>query len=93
VCRLGYLPVVDIRSSRRIVAAVYEIVEARFTQRSAAPMSTRYSEVIEANGQEWFFMLSPRLRHYSEGWVEERIAAVIGMFSLPVAPNSQLQLH
>ena len=38
-------------------------------------------------------MLSPRLRHYSEGWAEERIAAVIGMFSLPVAPNSQLQLH
>jgi hypothetical protein len=79
-----YLPVVDIRSSRRIVAAVYEIVEADSrpsVQGSAAPMSTRYSEVIEANGQEWFFMLSPRLRHYSEGWVEERIAAVIGMFT------------
>jgi hypothetical protein len=58
-------------------------------------MSARYGEVIEGegNGQEWFFMLSPRLRHYGEGSVEERVTAVICMFSLPVALNFQLQLH
>jgi len=40
-----------------------------------------------------FLPLRLRLRHHNEDWVGDRVTPVICNFSLPVASNTQLQLH